>query len=192
MLEHEGLLERGTSRGHVVRKFSIADVRDAIELRGVLEGTVARLAAERGVNPSLLDEMNDVVVRIDRTVFEEISNADLDDYIELNSQFHGCLHRMSGSEVLEREVRRISTLPLASPSAFLDAQWSIPEFRSSLFTAQRHHRDLVEAVSRREGSRAEHVAREHARLALRNLEYFLDHQKKFNEKVPGLALVSGN
>src|SRR5438093_79098 len=45
-LAHEGLLEPLSRRGFVVRAFSRADVTDAIELRGVLEGTAARFARE--------------------------------------------------------------------------------------------------------------------------------------------------
>ena len=46
-LAHEGLLyTTGTGR-YRVSEFTMNDVRDAIELRGVMEGTAARLAAER-------------------------------------------------------------------------------------------------------------------------------------------------
>ena len=51
-LEQEGLVELIPSGGYAVRTFSEADIIDAIELRGVLEGTAARLAAERGVSGS--------------------------------------------------------------------------------------------------------------------------------------------
>ena len=46
-LEHEGLLETLPGGGFVVREFTRTDINDSIELRGVLEGTAARLAAER-------------------------------------------------------------------------------------------------------------------------------------------------
>src|SRR3954462_3693899 len=46
-LAHEGLLVVRPTRGFVVQKFSTADISDAIELRGLLEGMAARLAAER-------------------------------------------------------------------------------------------------------------------------------------------------
>src|SRR6202042_2625336 len=42
-LAHEGLLEASPSGGFVVRAFTIEDVWDAIETRGVLEGAAARL-----------------------------------------------------------------------------------------------------------------------------------------------------
>ena len=47
-LEHEGLLRGLDGGGYVVREFTQDDISDAIELRGVLEGTAARFAAERG------------------------------------------------------------------------------------------------------------------------------------------------
>src|SRR5437588_7318449 len=46
-LSHEGLLEASRSGGFVVRQFTVDAVWDALEVRGVLEGTAARLAAER-------------------------------------------------------------------------------------------------------------------------------------------------
>src|SRR4051794_18075724 len=46
-LEHEGLIATLPGGGFAVRGFTRDDVNDAIELRGVLEGTAARFAAER-------------------------------------------------------------------------------------------------------------------------------------------------
>ena len=53
-LEQEGLLEGLPNGGYRVRHFSDHDVRDAIELRGTVEGLAARLAAERGAPAALL------------------------------------------------------------------------------------------------------------------------------------------
>src|SRR5947209_11607991 len=46
-LAHAGLLETNPTGGFTVREFTLGEVQDTIELRGVLEGTAARLAAER-------------------------------------------------------------------------------------------------------------------------------------------------
>jgi len=45
-LAHIGLLDVGATGGFTVREFTLVEVLDAIEVRGVLEGTAARLAAE--------------------------------------------------------------------------------------------------------------------------------------------------
>src|SRR5437867_11070348 len=49
-LAHIGLLDSVPSGGFAVREFTIADALDAIEVRGVLEGSAARLAAARLTN----------------------------------------------------------------------------------------------------------------------------------------------
>ena len=44
----EGLLERIPTGGSRIAPITYRDIADAIELRGVVEGTAARMAAERG------------------------------------------------------------------------------------------------------------------------------------------------
>ena len=53
-LAQEGLLETLPTTGFRVRGFALNDIWDAIEIRGVLEGTAARLAAERLESPDEL------------------------------------------------------------------------------------------------------------------------------------------
>src|SRR5215210_5428268 len=64
-LEQEGLLEALPSGGFAVRTFSELDVCDAIEMRGTMEGLAARLAAERGVAATVLQEARACLARID-------------------------------------------------------------------------------------------------------------------------------
>src|SRR5262245_12038 len=69
-LEHEGLLETLPGGGFVVREFTRADVVDAIELRGVLEGVAARFAAERLASPDELDALRETTAQLDEVVHE--------------------------------------------------------------------------------------------------------------------------
>jgi GntR family transcriptional regulator, vanillate catabolism transcriptional regulator len=64
------------------------------------------------------------------------------------------------------------------------------KFKQSMLIAQSQHRDLLEAIEAGEGARAEFIAREHARLALKNLKYVMNHDRSLMEKVPGLSLVA--
>lgn len=189
-LEAEGLLEAIPSGGYAVRAFSDADVIDAIELRGVLEGMAARLAAERGVNPARLLETKGLLAKLDAVVAGPAESLAFEDYVGLNEAFHESLVTLAGSDVLRREIARAYAMPFASPSAFLEAQASLPEFRATLQLAQSHHRAIVEAIDLREGARAEALAREHARLARHNLAGVLD-DTRLAARVPGLALMAG-
>jgi GntR family transcriptional regulator of vanillate catabolism len=189
-LEQEGLLEAIPSGGYAVRAFSEADVTDSIELRGVLEGTAARMAAERGVSPARMAKLHALMAELDDLVTPSGGEFDFQGYMELNAAFHEQLKTLSGSEVISREIDRVTQLPFAGPSAFLEVQNEIPEFRASLVMGQAQHRAIVNAIEMREGARAEALSREHARLARQNLHYLMDHHKH-SAKVPGLSLVSG-
>jgi len=190
-LVQEGLLERISSGGFIVRTFSFEDVIDSIELRGVLEGTAARIAAERGADGGELARMRQIVEDLDRVVQAGAESLDFNAYTDLNEQFHTALAALAGSDILRREVERSARLPFASPSAFLDAQSGMLEIRQTLIGAQQQHRDLLEAIEKREGARAEHIAREHARLARKNLEYVINNDRSLMKKVPGLSLIAG-
>lgn len=188
-LVEEGLLERLPTGGCQVASFSINDIIDAMELRGVIEGTAARLAAERGADPVLMGEMKGVLETLDGAVWGA-SKVDFDTYVRENARFHVLLSRLAGSSVIEREVERVVRLPLASPSAFLRGQEFVPDFQASLRRAQRQHRHILEAIRDREGARAEALAREHARLARENLEHVMQGDPRLAGRVPGLALVA--
>ncbi|MBO3760112.1 GntR family transcriptional regulator [Ciceribacter sp. L1K22] len=188
-LAEEGLLERGRSGGFVVRRFTIADVIDAIELRGVLEGTAARLAAERGVRASALASLQDIVNRLDACVGQWPNEVDFEGYAALNARFHKALAELPGSDVLAREIERASRLPFASPSAFVPDRADNAAFSRSLHVGQSEHRAIVAAIAAREGSRAEAIAREHARATRQNLEHALGGDASLFYRVPSLALV---
>jgi len=190
-LVSEGLLTRIPSGGCQVARFRLEDIVDAIELRGVLEGTAVRLAAERGAEPGLVMEARRVLEAIDPVVSDP-ERVDFDSYVSLNAKFHDLLARMAGSDMVEREVRRIAQLPLASPSAFLRGQELVPDFMRSLVVAQTQHRAILEAVEAREGGRAEALAREHARLARQNFAFLQTADPRLATRVPGLSLVAAN
>ena len=171
-LEHEGLLRGLPAGGYVVREFTRADIRDAIELRGVLEGTAARFAAERGASRRDLRALRTINEAIEPLV-HRADYESFERYVALNEAFHARLMKMAGSPMLERTLEGVLSLPFASPSAFVLQHAQLPESREILVVAHRHHLGLVDAIAQREGARAEAIAREHARLALTNLEIVL-------------------
>lgn len=185
----EGLLERIETGGCRVATFTTDDIADAIELRGVIEGTAARMAAERGVAPDMLAQAGGVLDRIDDALGAS-TGLDFDLYVTQNAAFHALLAQFPASPLIAREIERMSLLPLASPSAFLSDQAMIPDFQESLQYAQRQHRAILDAIIAREGARAESLAREHARLALTNFEFLNKTRPKLAKNVPGLALVA--
>jgi GntR family transcriptional regulator of vanillate catabolism len=171
-LAEEGLLDAAPSGGgYRVRQFSRQDVRDAIELRGTLEGLAARMAAERGVDAALLDEARVCLDAIAQALAADgFGEPEFAAYERHNGEFHALLGRMCGSALLGRELLRASRLPFASPNGFLGVSIGQPSGHDVLCIAQDQHRQVLDAITQREGSRAEALMREHARIARRRLD----------------------
>ncbi len=186
VLEHEGLLRMLPSGGFVVRDFTTADIEDAIELRGVLEGTAARMAAERWKDARALQPMQAAVTAMD--ALADAGMTDFAGYVAQNEQFHAALLALAASPMLKRALAQATALPFASPSAFVRAQGEQAESQRVLVIAQDQHRCILDAISKHEGARAEALAREHARLARRNLDAALRNRAMLGA-VPGAALL---
>jgi GntR family transcriptional regulator of vanillate catabolism len=187
-LEEEGLLEVIPSGGFAVKAFSEREVFAAIEIRGTLEGLAARLAAERGIGAADLHTAAACLDAIDDVLRRGAVELDISRYVELNGQFHNLLVDLAGSQALARQIERAGALPFASPSALVPVQSRSPESLHILTVAQDQHRCVLVAIERREGSRAEAIMREHARIAHRNLERALLNQGDM-DLVPGSALI---
>lgn len=185
----EGLLERIETGGCRMATFTLQDIANAIDLRGVVEGAAARKAAERGTDPDLMAQANDALAQIDLALTAS-AGIDFDHYVQQNALFHTVLAQLSGSPLLIREAARAAMLPFASPSAFLSDQAAIPDFQDSLRYAQRQHRAILEAIVNREGARAEAITREHARLALINLNHLNTQKDLSRGLIPGMVLVA--
>lgn len=189
-LANEGFLETLPKRGFRVQRFSVEDINDAIEVRGVLEGAAARLAAERLKDPLALGQMREIsreiliLVRRSKMTMEGYTR-----YIDLNARFHSALLDISGSRMLRRAIERVCCLPFASPSAFVNRQYMSTDLRELFLISADQHCEIVEAISNREGMRAENLAREHARVARRNFEDALRRRESIDD-LAGARLVS--
>jgi GntR family transcriptional regulator of vanillate catabolism len=186
-LAHEGLLEPLRAGGFRVRAFTLAEIWDAIEIRGVLEGTAARLAAERLSRPEELDELRACCAEL-----EYLMPASLEGfvkYLEGNDRFHAELWRLAKSPMLARTLTWAAALPFAAPGSLLYGHADSAERQAIGAVAINHHRSLLEAIENQEGARAESLAREHSRVSRRNLERALGDAETFR-RMPGASLIT--
>ena len=170
-LAHEGLVEASTSGGFVAREFTIEDVWDAIEVRGVLEGTAARLAAERLVDILEVDRLRHY--RDEMVSIHELTLDTLNRFLELNDAFHSELVRLAKSPMLAWTLERVTSLPFGAPGSLVFTHSQLPAAGAIMKVGHDQHQSIVEAIQNRQGTRAESVAREHARLSRRTIELAL-------------------
>jgi GntR family transcriptional regulator, vanillate catabolism transcriptional regulator len=189
-LAHEGLLEARSNGGYVVCDYSLKDMLDAIELRGVLEGMAARLAAERSAGDANTRELRSILEQIDALLAAATAESDelYAGYVELNEAFHAELLRLADSAMLERSLQQVTALPFASPSAFVKAGLQQEQNRGVLVIAQYQHRALADAIRIGDSVRAMRIGQEHAQTAADSLRN-LSRSETLDGLVPGSRLL---
>ena len=186
-LAHMGLLDAGATGGFTVREFSLSEVLDAIEVRGVLEGTAARLAAERLSNDTELGALRRHCAGMER--LERLTIDSFPEYMDLNEAFHSTVMDLAKSPMLRGNLEQVIQLPFASPSAMVFPTSVLTRSQELFAIANEHHHALVEAIAARQGTRAESLAREHAFVGRRALELALSDNNAL-KRVPGGSLIN--
>lgn len=186
-LANEGLLRPWPTGGFVVCEFTLDDVWDAIEIRGMLEGTAARLAAERLKDPDELATLRDLYAQLEELV--PLDAAGFPRYLELNEAFHTEIWRLAKSPMILRAIEQVVKLPFAAPSALVFGQAESGHSPRLSVIAQEQHRAMIEAIADGEGARAEYLAREHSRVARQNLRHTVENWEALR-RIPGGSLIS--
>jgi GntR family transcriptional regulator, vanillate catabolism transcriptional regulator len=185
-LAHEGLLEPYPTGGFIVRRFTLDDVWDGIEVRGLLEGAAARMAAERLKDDRQLQRLRTIQLEMD--ALREPTPETFPAYLALNEDFHTEVLRLAKSEMVKQALDRLLSIPLASRSALVSLQNRFPEASEIFVVGRDQHLRIIESISRRQGARAEAIAREHAQITRRALEFAVGHAGTLSA-LPGGQLI---
>jgi len=145
----EGWLER-TARGVKVTEESLANVlAQLFEVRSVLEGLCARLAAERATAEQLayLEAM--------MPQFEEAARkADTQSWVQLDQRFHEMIYDAAGNLFLENALKELYDLDLRIFYLILNRMTDLPRIVES-------HRAIVNALKTRDARAAERALTKH-------------------------------
>ena len=146
-LQHDGLVERN-DRGLVVRERSPEEVLDIYETRIALEGTAARMAAERRNSHDLI-LLRRAVARLDG-----VTTEDVDGMVRANRAFHTAVWRASHNSSLIDLLERLDLHLVRYPAGTLESpgRWE----RSGA-----QHRSIVDAIEARDSDGAEKSAITH-------------------------------
>jgi GntR family transcriptional regulator of vanillate catabolism len=167
-LEQEGLLSRVGKRGYVVRRFSEADVRTAIEVRGTLEGLAARHLAERGMAAETRATLAACIAEGAALLAKgQLAEEDIGRWSRLNKGFHDAIVDAHESRVIADAIARNNHLPFASADSIVLDRAALPAEYQKLRIAQLQHELVFDALERRESARVEMLMREHAWVGFR-------------------------
>ncbi|WP_370282490.1 GntR family transcriptional regulator [Pseudooceanicola sp.] len=149
-LEAEGLVDHQPRLGAVVRSMDYPEIMELYEMRTVLEGTAARLAA-RAASPMELEEL--------RAINADMAAAGASAALaRLNRQFHARLLDAARNRFLVRSMASVeAALLILGPSAM--------ERPDRAAEAVEEHRAVLEAMAARDGAAAEAAMRAHMERA---------------------------
>lgn len=154
-LEAEGLVEIVPNKGAIVRKLGLQEVWDVYDLRALLEGHAARLAAGRIKKPAL-SRLRGVAAEMEALEDGRFSGREEETrwLVARNQVFHGGIVEAGRNGRLKGLLDRTVELPLVFKAFY----WYTPEER---LVSNHHHRQLLRSLEQGDGERAEIVMREH-------------------------------
>ncbi|AAK24363.1 GntR family transcriptional regulator [Caulobacter vibrioides] len=172
-LEQEGLVVRLGARGYAARGVSSDQIRDAIEVRGVLEGFAARRLAERGMTAETHARFVALIAEGEALFAAgRLNGEDLDRYAAYNQAFHDTLVSAAGNGAVESALARNGFEPFAAAGALALDLMDLPAEYEHLLAAHRQHQAVLDAVSCGDAEGAERIMRDHALAAIRNAKVF--------------------
>lgn len=158
MLEKEGLVKVGVSGTVSVVSADFQSLLHAYELREVIDGLAARLAAER--------ERTQAAARLEPLLAVQRAALDPwapDKYTEANVEFHAAIFELAGNEFLHGQLPVVRmTAQVFTPTALLSQE--------RVFSAIAEHMEIVEAIKCGDATTAEVVARGHIRHSINALK----------------------
>jgi DNA-binding GntR family transcriptional regulator len=154
LLEADGLVQRSTHGGLVVRAFSIEEICEIYDIRELLEGYAARRAAEHITDDQILG-LEHNCNRFELLLAKDIDSKELVQHlVELNNEFHRTIADIHSAGTLTDVLSRIRQVPLAYTSFF----WYPMQQKAESLES---HRAIVGAFKNRDPDLAEQLMRKH-------------------------------
>jgi len=148
LLKNEGLVEIIARKGTYVKKLSKQEIINAYEIREVLEGLSARLAA-RKATPENIEELE----KLCQSFQQCVKNKDLSECLMADIEFHTMLMKISGNEQLEGVLTHSLYTNLFG-SAGLEERYLSEGYDTII-----EHNKILEAIIKGDEKKAETVMR---------------------------------
>jgi DNA-binding GntR family transcriptional regulator len=156
-LDSEGLVTVVPRRGTFVSDISVTDLQKIFELRIILEGFCARLAAQR-ISEDQIQKMEMVLRDL-----EELQDGNPSALISIDKRFHRMLYRASDNEFLAETLDRLYDLSLRLWYLVLNR---LDDVRHAI----EQHRQILDALREGDEARAELLIQAHIVEFQRNIK----------------------
>jgi len=179
ILESEGLVQRGDGRGYSVRSPTVADILQAVQVRGHLESLAARLMAQAEDRHEHLPNMASAIASIEALLkLGRIDEPMIQKTQAANKLFHSTIMDACGNNYVSLACKQIRHLPMLALGAMVfdrsvlesPERMEIGLFRLRIGNAQ--HQVIYDAIESGDAVRAEAMMREHAYVMIEYIQTF--------------------
>jgi DNA-binding GntR family transcriptional regulator len=171
LLRDRGMVKEAPGRGLIVAPLDVGFVRNLYEMRAMLDGLAARLAAERGAERARLE--GPAYLELGRAA---VKSGSLNEQIEADMRFHAFINELSGNPLigettaphwpyLRRVMGEVLRDDVQMPQSILN-----------------EHVAILDAVIAGDSARAETLSRDHISRAARIFVPRLQAQQEASEK----------
>ena len=149
-LQAENLLRVVPNRGYFVKHITVNELIELYEYRAALEGACAELAAQKGADQTVLEEL----ARVGEVHFQQDDRASYEAFIVADTAFHIGLAQLTRNQLLLQAVRDVRCQMERIMYAAMDLQY----YGES---PAHEHAGVLEAIRDRDPLRARQLIQEH-------------------------------
>jgi DNA-binding GntR family transcriptional regulator len=154
-LQQEGLVENIPYRGVFMIEMTLERTLELYQVREVLEGLAARLAASYD-NGKAVEKMYEVLENQALLIEKE----DVLGYSKSDFEFHSYLYKMSRNPIL---IEMLESLKMKMQPATLEIRTILPRLLED-------HQEILEAVRSRDPEKSEKIIRRHNRMVQNQIQ----------------------
>jgi DNA-binding GntR family transcriptional regulator len=166
-LTSEELVVMHPRRGASVFPFDSKKAREIYDLRKVLMGHAARLAAP-AITPEDVQALEGLIEEMEGTIGP--GQVDMERYLDLNDKFHSRLYGPCGNETLIKMIRQLDNFARMSMHRYFNSSAALQQFNQE-------HREIVAALRAGDAKRVEALVSEHYEKSVDDLVVAMNQQR---------------
>lgn len=171
LLRDRGMVKEAPGRGLIVSPLDVGFVRNLYEVRAMLDGLAARLAAERGAERARIE--GSAFIDAGRAAVE---SGSLNDQIEADMRFHAFINELAENSLIgETTAPHWPYLRRVMGEVLRDDE----QMPQSILS---EHAAILDAVIAGDGARAETLSRDHISRAAKIFVQRLEAQQEASER----------
>ena len=171
-LAAEGFVKMIPNQGMVVSNVSIEDIKEVLQIRILLEGFAASIAAKK-INKGEIKKLEKLIEKM--KIY--ISKDDVVAYSNLNGEFHNLILKVCGNK------RFIKICANLSGS---DHRFRIRALRDNserLKYSLKEHQEIVDALKKKDSEQADRRSKEHIENVLKNILAYKSKEEEIENNV---------